>query len=292
MLLNRTNTIPRSIPCLHKSPEPFFQGEAVESTPIVFKDQPMVVYFNRPEHKPFGSGWTVFHLLTKEKLGAAEWNYGLGSAMVKGDLVYLFGTSQWDQPNHIVMATFDAKFHMGAIQKIWDSRPDQSIYNTSVCLNAAGDGYVMAYEVREPDTVPFSIRFLQSTDMQSWKPIGEIFHPDIYAACPTIRHYNDYYYILYLRSFKRYYVMSIARTQDFVHFQDFVQSPRHLGNYQVLSSVDTPSEGINNSDVDLVEYHCITILMYADGDQRTWGKLRTAVYLGSMGQFFEEFWPK
>ncbi len=285
-------TIPKTIPCLHKRPEPFLQGEAVESTPIIFNNQPMVVYFDRPGHKPFGSGWFVYHLLTKEKLGTAEWNYGLGSAMAKGDRVYLFGSSQWDQPNHIVMSYFDTKFQMGPIQKIWDSRPDQSIYNTTVCPNAAGDGYIMAYEVREPNTVPFSIRFLQSTDLLAWKPIGDIFHPEIYAACPTIRYYNGYYYILYLRSFKKYYVMSIARTHDFVHFEDFTQSPKHLGNYQVLSSVDTPHEGINNSDVDLVEYEGITILMYADGDQRTWGKLRTAVYLGSMGQFFEEFWPK
>ena len=50
-------------------------------------------------------------------------------------------------------------------------------------------------------------------------------------------------------------------------------------------------EGVNNSDVDLLEFENNTYLYYATGDQATWGTVRMAMYAGPMRQFFEAHFP-
>ena len=51
-------------------------------------------------------------------------------------------------------------------------------------------------------------------------------------------------------------------------------------------------EGINNSDVDLIEYQGKTYLYYATGDQETWGTVRVAMFNGPEKAFFENHFPK
>lgn len=51
-------------------------------------------------------------------------------------------------------------------------------------------------------------------------------------------------------------------------------------------------EGINNSDVDLIEYEGRTYLYYATGDQATWATIRVAMYDGLMKTFYEKHFPQ
>ncbi|MDZ4781907.1 MAG: hypothetical protein SGJ19_16775, partial [Planctomycetia bacterium] len=52
-----------------------------------------------------------------------------------------------------------------------------------------------------------------------------------------------------------------------------------------------PGEGKNNSDVDLFEHEGRTYLVYATGDQATWGAARMAMYDGPLQAFFEGWFP-
>jgi len=49
------------------------------------------------------------------------------------------------------------------------------------------------------------------------------------------------------------------------------------------------NDGINASDPDLIEFRGQTYLYYSVGDQRTWSKLRRAVYPGPLLQLFESY---
>ena len=46
-------------------------------------------------------------------------------------------------------------------------------------------------------------------------------------------------------------------------------------------------EGVNNSDVDVLESGGITYFVYAVGDQQDWVDLKMATYIGSIQRFFE-----
>ena len=48
-----------------------------------------------------------------------------------------------------------------------------------------------------------------------------------------------------------------------------------------------PNEDINTSDPDIIEHRGKTYLYYGIGDQRTWARLKRAVYPGAMHEFLE-----
>jgi hypothetical protein len=50
-------------------------------------------------------------------------------------------------------------------------------------------------------------------------------------------------------------------------------------------------EGINNSDVDLIELDGRTYVNYFTGNQNDWGDLKWAVYDGPMPEFFASYFP-
>lgn len=289
-----------SLPSIHKC-YGYYLPNAVESTPVVYQDQLYLINFERPVVGQIGTAWVLYDFFSKKEIYRHPWPHMLGCAFIENNTLYIYGTTGWVEGfTHIDMmqAELDPTNpaqpikNTSPIIKIWDSIKDQRLFNTSVCKGSSLHQYVMAYETEEKGLVNFSVRFAISKDLKKWESIGTIFHPDIYAACPTIRYLNGYYYILYLRSVGKYYMEYISRTKDFRTFEDFQGNNRLGSNVQVLSSMRYDHEGINNSDIDLVEFRGITYIIYADGDQQTWANLRTAIYLGTMDQFFAEFWPK
>ena len=103
---------------------------------------------------------------------------------------------------------------------------------------------------------------------------------DRYAACPCIRYANGSYYLLYLehRTPRWFFETYLARSTDLKHWELSAANP-----------ILTPgmTDGVNASDPDLIEFRGQTWLYYSVGDQRTWSKLRRAIYPGSLQQFFE-----
>jgi beta-xylosidase len=93
---------------------------------------------------------------------------------------------------------------------------------------------------------------------------------------------NGYYYLLYLEH----------RTPRWF-FETYLARSRDLKNWELSASnpILTPglNDGTNASDPDLIEFGGKTYLYYSVGDQRTWSKLKRAVYDGPLNQFFAEY---
>jgi hypothetical protein len=54
---------------------------------------------------------------------------------------------------------------------------------------------------------------------------------------------------------------------------------------------DGIDEGINASDLDVIEHDGSTYIYYAVGDQRTWMNVKRANYPGPLREFFERHFP-
>jgi hypothetical protein len=78
-------------------------------------------------------------------------------------------------------------------------------------------------------------------------------------------------------------------------FETFVARSRDLKTWESspANPVLAPGEhdGINASDPDIAEFGGRTYLYYSVGDQRTWSKLRRAVYPGRLAEFFGSWFP-
>jgi hypothetical protein len=75
----------------------------------------------------------------------------------------------------------------------------------------------------------------------------------------------------------------MARSSDLLNWE--------LSPYNPILEAEA-GEGINNSDVDILEYKGKTYLYYATGDQETWGTVRVAMYDGSEKEFLEGHFPE
>jgi hypothetical protein len=79
------------------------------------------------------------------------------------------------------------------------------------------------------------------------------------------------------------YLSFLARSKDLIDWELSAFNP-------ILEAGE--GEGINNSDVDILEYKGKTYLYYATGDQETWGTVRVALYDGPEKVFFENHFPE
>lgn len=138
-----------------------------------------------------------------------------------------------------------------------------SFFNSSLAYDPQRGSYVLAYEIDEPGLFPFSIRFLTSNDLKVWKKVEFTFHPDEYAACPTIRVINGVYYLWYLEKLKysRIFVTRIARSHDLINWE--------VSKIAFLSP--RKEDGINASDFDYINVDGRSHMFYAAGDQLTNG---------------------
>lgn len=165
----------------------------------------------------------------------------------------------------------------------WESQvvipqENEQLFNSSVCRGPAG--FVMAYESNDPRYPAFTIKFATSTNLTDWvKPPDARFGTDRYTACPALRYVDGWYYLLYLehRTPRWFFETYVARSRDLKSWEVSPANP-------VLSPGD--GDGINASDPDLVEWEGRTLLYYSVGDQRTWSKLRRAVWPAPLGNFF------
>ncbi len=161
----------------------------------------------------------------------------------------------------------------------------EHLFNSSVCRD--DKGYVMAYESDKP--VQFCFKFASSTDLAKWDKIpGLAFTGEKheYSACPLIRYFKPYYYVIYLHNKiagHNGYISYLTRSKNLVDWE--------LSSFNPILEA-TAGEGLNNSDVDILEYEGKTYLYYATGDQETWGTVRVAMYDGTEQSFFENHFPK
>lgn len=222
------------------------------------------------------------------RVGFIPWNRLLGSILSVDGQIYATGSSDVSQVgNAVYIREIDPTTWTFAAPEVHVSTAPagQKYYNTSITKGP--DKYVMAIETDEG--TPFSIRFVQSTDLVTWSPIGALCHGNFYSACPTLRYVeNGWYMLVYMFIDAGEFVNGVARTQDFTNLVSFGGNANYTP-YQQIMAPDV-CEGINNSDIDFIEWDGKVYFTYLTGDQQTWAFANDAWYDGTLSQLYHEYW--
>lgn len=257
----------------------------VEVSPVFWKGRPALLEGVRPA----SGGESKDHYLelrdleSREVLATFGEGYGLPCAFVHDDTFYAFASRNENKDwNDVTM--FWSKDLKEWQQKVVIQQENEHLFNSSVC--AGPDGFVMAYESNDSKYTPFSVKFATSKDLMTWTKVpNSVFGEDRYTACPCIRYANGYYYMIYLehRTPRWTFESYIARSEDLVNWQ--------LGDANPVLTANLDDEGVNASDVDILEWDGKTYFYYNVGDQMTWGKVKRAVYEGPARELFASyFW--
>lgn len=281
-------------PLLTKLPFAFSQASRtpMESTPVCFDSRLLLVSNNRPGGAE-AKGEDAYLYIDDLRTGIEVVRFGKGhsfvSAFVNGPELNVFSLEFTDFGR--VMNSTGIDRMTTTDLKVWKSEKvilpegDEHLFNSSVCRDKKG--FLMAYESDKP--VQFCFKFARSADLSKWEKIsGLIFtgENNEYSACPVIRYFEPYYYVIYLHAATeghKGWISYLARSADLASWE--------LSPYNPVLEAE-PGEGINNSDVDILEYKGKTYLYYATGDQETWGTVRVAMFEGSEKAFFESHFPK
>jgi len=271
---------------------PFALPKAMENTPVVFiGGRPLHVLNYRDDTKNNTDDYTksmylyAIDLNTGDEVCRFGEGHSFANAFMNGPELHVFAS---EGSNH---DWFQSLYHFSTRDlKTWKREPaiprerDEHLFNASVCRDEKG--FLMAYESNKP--VQFCFKFARSGDLSQWEKMPGLIFTGVnheYSACPVIRFFSPYYYVIYLHSpiqDHRGYVSFLARSEDLGTWELSPFNP-------ILEA--SPGEGINNSDVDLFEWEGKTYITYATGDQATWGAVRVALYDGPMKEFFTSHFP-
>jgi len=218
---------------------------------------------------------------------------------------YTFGSAYEENGTLYALGTLGGRidiFVSGDMES-WEQRtiidlPGTELYNTSLCK--CPEGYILAFET---GPYPFTINFACSADIIHWDimPMDEYaWGKDFYAACPTIRWYDGWYYLLYGEELPRYrYAMYIARTKDFKTMELGIQNPifyatdedRYIEHPEKFTQKELEllelTTDVGDLDFDLCEFNGKTIITYTWGNQMGDEFLNWAEYDGPMGEFLK-----
>jgi len=288
----------------------------VESTPIVFHDRLYRFEYCRPSScsflnsknpenpDPFSKFFFV-DLENGQRTKPFAENHHLGSAFADGDVMYAFGVAEeWGRDT--------LRFFRSTDLENWEccsvlTLPGWKIFNTGVCkMNGT---YTLLMEisgpVEESGVHPFTFRFATSPDMIHWTltPRECVFQKDRYAGGPAIYSIGDgYYYVLYLEALpESRYANCIARSRDLVHWEYSPINPVLMYNEEEDKQIANPylteehqrmiaeAQDINNSDMEICQFHGRTIIYYSWGNQRGNEFLAEASYEGPMDRFLKSW---
>jgi hypothetical protein len=269
----------------------------MESTPFVFKGEQYLFGCCRPSGdcgKLADQNYlAIFTPMGDKQLIRFGERHSLGCAFVEGDTVHVYAPSTVGHGDAITKETWfqDIDHFWSTDLKDWKCekaipRSDgEHLLNSSVWRDE--QGYIMAYETDQP--VFFCFKFARSKDLFHWEKVPNLAftgEKQEYSACPVIRYFKPYYYVIYLHAAipgHNGWVSFLARSKDLATWQLCSKNP-------ILEAGE--GEGCNNSDVDLIELDGKTYVYYATGDQQTWGDLRRAIFPGPMKQFFESYFSE
>ena len=262
----------------------------VENTPVIFNSQLLMVANLRSslpgkESEPY---LYVDDILKGQEIARFGAAHAFVSAIVDGPNLNVFALDfsksgkVWESDGIDRFVTTDLKTWKQ--EKVIHADGDEKLFNNSVCKD--DNGYVMAYESNLP--VKFDFKFARSKDLSKWVKIDGLAYTgekNEYSACPVIRYFKPYYYVIYLHDrIKGYngWVPFLSRSKDLINWE--------LTPFNPIMEA-TKGEGRNNSDFDILEYEGRTYLYYGDGDQATWGNICVAMYDGPMKKFYESYFP-
>jgi len=279
--------------------------DLVETTPVVFQNRLYRFEYVRENYKRNPLGVPCFRFVEVHSGKSTDpfaAGYHLGSAFVESGQMYVYGVKQWGADTIRVFWSDDLNTwtHQTALHL-----PGWGIYNTSVCKN--DQGYTMAIEIGEPPDMAgerFTIYFARSRDLLRWElaPTECVYSKQKYTACPALRFYDGYYYMVYLEHHrpKWYFAPHIVRSRDLVHWQESRFGPliepsaedKQIANPNLTSDERehiAKAVNCNNSDLDFCEFDGQTLIYYTWGNQRGTEFLAEAVYEGPEAQLLKSY---
>ena len=247
-----------------------------------------------------------FDYLTGEPVGNPTAQHLLfPSAYEENGILYVIATQKKPFEALFLFESSDLLNWSGHV--IFRAPENWSLFNTSLCHSP--DGYTIALEIGgEKEIVGngFTMVFLRSSgSLYNWKvldPHEAVYTPERYSACPVLRWCGGYYYMIYLESLPLWVFMPyIVRSKDLIHYEvgirNPVLAPSDDDKREAIPGLLSPDElryvnetpDINNSDVDLCEYHGKTYLVYSWGTQTGREFLAHADYDGTMEEFLKSY---
>ncbi|MBQ8341847.1 MAG: hypothetical protein IJY22_05680 [Clostridia bacterium] len=285
---------------------------AVEATPVVWKDKLLRFEWSRNSEwgKPGGvvrktGCYYLIDMETEEIVSEFAEGHAFGCCYTENEKMYVHGVKGNGGGN--VISTFVSSDLQSWEQSTALVLPEQiQIYNTSVCK--AGDRYVMAIEIGGNDPAvgrPYTCVFAESKDLVHWNMLDMMEYSycrDRYTACPCLRYYDGYFYIICLESapFHRW-IPYIARSHDLRDFELGVINPVmwfdnddkkviHPERF-TKEQLEYLSKAVNcnNSDFDMCDYQGKVVITYSWGNQYGKEFLALAEYDGTQEEFVKSF---
>lgn len=268
------------------------EKDPMENTPVIFDSSLLLVVNYRPGGAD-AKGKDAYLYITDLQTGSEVARFGSGhsfvSALVEGNELNVFALEFSDfgrkMNSNGIDRFFTTDLKNWKTEKVILPEGDEHLFNSSVCRD--DQGFLMAYESDKP--VQFCFKFARSKDLSKWEKIPGLVYAGQgkeYSACPVIRYFAPYYYVIYLHapvSGHNGWISYLSRSRDLVTWE--------LSPFNPVLEAET-WEGKNASDVDLLEYEGRTYFYYATGDQETWSTIRMAMYDGTMKNFFENNFPR
>ena len=262
----------------------------MENTPVILDSRPLLVECFRPSDllpdvKPEDVYCYIVDLQTGTEVSRFAEGHSFVSAFVDNNTLHAFAAEYTDDWTKNIYRFSSEDLKDWRRELVIAPEGEEHLLNSSVCRDETG--YLMAYESNLP--VKFCFKFARSADLVKWEKIEELIFAGTgneYSACPVIRYFCPYYYVIYLHEATpghEGWISFLARSRDLISWELSPLNP-------ILEA--GPGEGINNSDVDLFEFEGNTYVFYATGDQATWGTVRLAMYAGTMKEFFESYFPQ
>lgn len=264
----------------------------MENTPVLFDSRLLLVANYRPggaEAKGKDAYLYIDDLQTGKEVVRFGQGHSFVSAFVNSNELNVFALEFSDFGRVMNSTSIDrmttTDLNNWKYERVILPESGEHLFNSSVCRD--DKGFLMAYESDQP--VKFCFKFACSNDLSKWKKIpGLVFAGENheYSACPLIRYFKPYYYVIYLHApiaGHKGWISYLVRSKDLESWE--------LSPYNPMLEAEA-GEGKNNSDVDILEYEARTYLYYATGDQATWSTIRVAMYDGAMKAFFKNHFPK
>jgi len=284
----------------------------VETTPIVWKDKLLRFEWSRTsEWCKDGRGdrkigcYRLINMENETTVCEFAQDHAFGCCYTDGEKVFAHGVRGGGGGN--IIDTF-----VSSDLENWEEStalvlPENiKIFNTSVCR--AYNKYIMAIEIggNAPEVgVGFTCVFAESNDLINWSMMDMMeysYSRDRYTACPCIRYYDGYYYIICLERlpFHRW-VPYIARSRDLhdyelgdinplMWFDNEDKNVIHPERFTAdeLSYIET-AINCNVSDIDMCCYNGKTLITYSWGNQLGKEFLAIAEYDGTEEEFRKSF---
>ena len=284
----------------------------VEATPIVWNDKLLRFEWVRTNKWGLEGGVTrevgCYHFVdmeTETPIYEFADDHSFGCCIAENGKMYVHGVRGGGGGN--ILDTF-----VSSDLKNWENSvaltfpEDINLYNTSVCK---GDGkYIMAIEIGGENPavgVPFTCVFAESEDLVNWKLLDMMeysYSRDRYTACPCIRYFDGYYYMIYLEGAPCHrWIPYIVRSKDLKEFELGITNPIMWPDDQdknilrpelfAKEELDFVANAVdcNNSDFDMCYYNGKTVITYSWGNQYGKEVLALAEYDGTNEEFVKSF---